>query len=89
MALGAEKQNVLWTVLRQALLLVLIGLVIGIPVAVAGSRLLAGMLFEVKAGDPLTISVAILVMVATALVATWIPARRATRVDPMVALRYD
>jgi putative ABC transport system permease protein len=43
----------------------------------------------VKAGDPMTISVAILVMVATAVVATWIPARRATRVDPIVALRYD
>jgi predicted permease len=89
MALGAEKSQVLWMVLRQALLLVVIGVAIGIPVAVAGTRLLASMLFEVGAGDPITVLGAVSGMLATAAVATWIPGLRATRVDPMVALRHD
>jgi ABC-type antimicrobial peptide transport system permease subunit len=89
MALGAEKPQVLWMVLRQALLLVLIGVAIGIPVAAAGTRLLASILFEVRTGDPITILVAVLGMVATAAVAAGIPGLRATRVDPMVALRHE
>jgi predicted permease len=89
MALGAEKPQVLWMVLRQALLLVVSGVAIGIPVAAAGTRLLASMLFEVRAGDPITVLEAVLGMLATAAVATWIPALRATRLDPMVALRHE
>jgi predicted permease len=89
MALGAEKQDVLWMVLRQALWLVLIGVAIGIPAAAAATQLIGSMLFAVKAGDPFTMAAAILGMVATALVAAFLPARRATRVDPTVALRYE
>ena len=89
MALGAEKQDVLWMVLRQAMWLVLIGVAIGIPAAAAATQLITSMLFAVKAGDPFTFAVAILGMVATAAVAAFLPARRATRVDPTVALRYE
>jgi predicted permease len=70
MALGAGKHDVRWMVLRQALLLVLIGVAAGIPVAVAAARLIANMLFGVKTSDPLTVSVAILGMFATAAMAT-------------------
>jgi ABC-type antimicrobial peptide transport system permease subunit len=76
-------------VLREALRLVLIGVAVGIPVAVAAARLIASMLFAVKTSDPLTVSVAILGMFVTAVVATWIPCARATRVDPIVALRFE
>jgi predicted permease len=89
MALGAEKEDVLRMVLRQALWLVLIGVAIGVPVAAAATRLIASMLFAVNTSDPIAISAAILAMFATAALATYIPARRATRVDPTVALRYD
>jgi len=89
MALGAETQDVLWTVMRQALVVVLIGVAIGIPAAAVATRLIASMLFTVGTSDPITIAAAIFVMFATALLATWIPARRAVRVDPMVALRCD
>jgi predicted permease len=89
MALGAEKQDVLWAVMRQALVVVLIGASIGVPAAAVATRLIASMLFTVGTSDPITIAAAIFVMFATALLATWIPARRAVRVDPMVALRCD
>jgi predicted permease len=89
MALGAGKDNVRWMVLRQALLVVLIGVAIGIPVAAAATRLIASMLFAVTTTDPISISGAILGMFATAALATWIPCARATRVDPIVALRYE
>jgi predicted permease len=89
MALGAEKPQLLWMVLREAFLLVLIGVVIGIPVAAAGTRLLANMLFDVRVGDPMTILGAVLGIVATAAAAACIPGLRATRVDPMAALRHD
>jgi predicted permease len=89
LALGAQYKDVLWMVLREALQQVAIGVAIGIPVALAATRMIASMLFGVKTTDPLTISVAVLVMVTVALVAGYIPARRATKVDPMVALRCE
>jgi len=89
MALGARSRNVLWLVLREALLQVAIGVVIGVPLALAGARLIANLLFGVGATDPMTISISALVMLAVALLAGYIPARRATKVDPLVALRYD
>jgi predicted permease len=87
MALGAGRQDVLWMVLRQALTPVLMGVLIGIPVAAIVTRLISSMLFAVQRTDAKTMSLAILAMFGTALVAGSVPARRATRVDPMVALR--
>jgi len=76
-------------VLRETMSLAAIGVVIGVPVALAAARLLSSMLFGVKTTDAATISTAILVMCATALLAGYLPAQRATRIDPMVALRYE
>jgi predicted permease len=88
-ALGAQRGEVQRMVLRETMSLVAIGVAIGVPVALAAARLLSSMLFGVKTTDAATVSTAILVMCATALVAGYLPARRAARVDPMVALRYE
>ena len=89
LALGAQRKDLLRMVLREALQQVVIGVAIGIPVALAGARMIASMLFGVKTTDPAPISVAVLVMGAIALVAGYLPARRATKVDPIEALRYE
>jgi ABC-type antimicrobial peptide transport system permease subunit len=89
MALGAQQKDVLWMVLREAILLVVAGLAIGIPAAFGGSRLLLSMLFALSSLDPLSMTISILLMLTVAAIAGYIPARRATRVDPMVALRYE
>lgn len=88
-ALGAQRAELLHMVLRETLLLVIIGVVLGVPLAIAASRLLDSMLFTVKGSDLLTIAVAILIMSGIALLAGFVPARRAMRVDPIVALRYE
>jgi predicted permease len=89
LALGAEPTDVLRMVLRETTLLVLVGIAIGVPVALATTRLLSSLLFGLTPSDPITILLAILAMVAVALFAGYLPARRASRVDPMVALRYE
>jgi ABC-type antimicrobial peptide transport system permease subunit len=89
MALGAHSGDVLRMVMGESLLLVLIGLAIGMAGALAATRLIAGMLFEVTPNDPLTLALATLLMLAVAALAGWLPARRAARVDPMVALRQE
>jgi predicted permease len=93
MALGARPWDVLWMVLREALSLVLIGVGLGVPAAHAAARLAAnqisGLLFGLNAGDPVTIAAATGVLAAVAGVAAYLPARRASRVDPMVALRNE
>ena len=76
-------------VLGETFSLAALGAAIGIPIAGASERLLGSMLFGVKTADPLTISAAVLVVLATAALAGYLPAYRATRVDPMVALRYE
>jgi ABC-type antimicrobial peptide transport system permease subunit len=76
-------------VLREGGVLAAFGVVIGIAVALALTRLLAGMLYGVKPSDPLTYGAVALVLVAVSLAACWIPGRRAVRVDPMAALRYE
>src|SRR6266478_2232082 len=89
MALGADRRSVLGLVLRGALAQLGLGLAIGIPVALAGGRVLAGQLYGVKSYDPMTLGLAAMVLVASALLAASVPARRATSVDPLVALRFE
>ncbi len=89
MALGADRRDVLWLVLGDALRLVLLGAALGIPAALAAARLVASQLFGISAADPGAVVAATLVLLSVAAVACYLPARRATRVDPLVALRCE
>jgi len=91
MALGAKRANVLWMVIGEASRLVLLGAAVGLVCAVACGRLaqVRSQLFGLASYDPLSIAVAVAAMAAVALFAAYLPARRATRIDPMVALRYE
>ena len=89
MALGAHPGSVLKLILRQGLALAIVGAAVGIGVALGVTRYLASMLFEVHANDPLTMIVVAILLTLVALAACYIPARRAMRVDPLVALRYE
>jgi putative ABC transport system permease protein len=89
LALGAQRTDMLWMVLREASLQVVAGIVVGVLIARAAARLIASILFGVGVADPPTFAAAILVMTATALAASYLPARRATRIDPAVSLRYE
>jgi ABC-type antimicrobial peptide transport system permease subunit len=88
-ALGAQPASVLKLVLRQGMVLALVGAAVGIGVALGVTRYLASMLFNVHANDPLTMVAVAVLLTLVALAACYIPARRAMRVDPMVALRYE
>ena len=88
-ALGARSEDVMRLVMWQSMRPVLLGLVVGTLIAVAGTRAMSSLLYSVKATDPLSFTVAIAALVAVALVATWRPARRAARVDPIEALRVE
>ena len=93
MALGANRADVVWTVMREALLLVAAGVIIGIPAALVlgwvASNRISGLLFGLQATDPVTIAAATLLLALIAAGAGYVPARRASRVDPMVALRTE
>jgi len=89
MALGAQRGSVLKMILQEAGILVLVGVVIGIPSAILASRLFSSMLFGLKSTDPVSMLLVIAVLLAITLLASYIPARRATKVDPMIALRYE
>jgi ABC-type antimicrobial peptide transport system permease subunit len=89
MALGAPRQSILRDVLWRGLRLAAMGVAIGLAISLAASRVLTNLLFEIKPNDPATLSaVAGLVLIVT-LLASYMPARRASRVDPMVALRHE
>jgi len=89
MALGAARRSVFWLILREALLLVITGVVVGLPMIFAVTRLASTLLFGLTPTDPISLLLAALLMLAVAMVAGYLPSRRATRVDPLVALRYE
>jgi putative ABC transport system permease protein len=89
MALGAQRSDVLQLILGRGVKSALLGVAIGIAAALALTRLMSGMLYGITATDPLTFTVVALLFMVIALAACYIPARRAMRVDPMVALRYE
>jgi len=89
MALGASRRDVLRMVVGGGLRLAVAGVLIGVALSLAAGRLISTLLFGVRPSDPLTFTAVAATLLATAVFAAWIPARRATRVDPMVALRYE
>ncbi len=89
MALGARRANVLWLILREILVLVFIGIAIGAPIALAGNRLVGRLLYGLSPADPLSLSAAIAMLSVIALFAGYLPARRASLVEPTVALRCE
>jgi putative ABC transport system permease protein len=89
MALGAQRRDVLTLVVGQGLALTLTGGAIGLVLALAVTRLLSGFLYGVSASDPGTFTGVLLLLVTIALAACYVPARRATKVDPLVALRHE
>jgi len=89
MALGADRRKIHWLVLREGLWQVALGVALRIPMALAATRLIASQLFGVRVGDPVTLALVALMMLAVASVATYFPARRATKADPIVALRTE
>ena len=89
LALGAQRRNILHIVLRQGLVLAIVGAAVGLVCALIVSQLMAGLLYGVRPTDPLTFAGVALLFVGVALVACYVPARRAMKVDPMVALRYE
>jgi putative ABC transport system permease protein len=89
MALGATRADVLALVLKQGVGLIALGLVIGLAGALAVTRSLSTLLFGVRATDPYTFGAVAALLLGVGLLASYLPARRATKVDPMVALRYE
>ena len=89
MALGASKAVLLWMVLKESISLLAIGIFLGVPVSLAASRAIRAGLFGVDPADPLTLISAVLIVIACLLAGSYMPARRAATIDPMVALRYE
>jgi len=89
MALGASSSSILRHTLRETLLLMLVGIAVGVPIALAGTHLIRTMLFGLGAADPAALIAACAILAIIAVAASYMPARRASQVDPMVALRYE
>ena len=89
MALGAQRRAVLWMFLREGLTMVAAGLVLGFLLAIGTGKMVSSILFEVSPLDPFAFTLAPALLAAAALLATWLPARRATRITPMEALRNE
>jgi predicted permease len=88
-ALGAQSNRVLWMVLKESMLLLGIGVVLGVPATLAATRLVQAQLFGLSPSDPVTLAVAVMIIAMVTLAAAYLPARRAMGVDPIVALRYE
>jgi predicted permease len=89
LALGAQTTRVLWMILRESLLMLAIGLAVGLPATIAAMHLVQSSLYGLRASDPLTLAEAGVAIVFVTMIASYFPARRAMKVDPMVALRYE
>jgi len=88
-ALGAQRGRLVWMILRDVIVLAAVGLAIGIPAALGTSKLVVSFLYRIKPNDPVALTIAVLTLLAAVLVAGYLPARRASRIDPMVALRHE
>ena len=89
MALGAQRAAVVWMVLRRVLLLAAVGLAISVPAALSACQRVKSFLFETQPNDPGTLALAGIVLLSAAILAGYAPARRASRIDPLAALRYE
>jgi predicted permease len=89
MALGAERRDIIWMVLKESLLLVAVGLALGLPASWGAAQLISNQLFGLRPSDPLTLLTAVTLLTLVAALAGYLPARRASRVNPLVALRYE
>jgi predicted permease len=89
LALGAQSQALLWMILRECIVLLVLGLAVGVPVALSSTRILKSLLFELSPLDPVAIFGAIAAVAVMTIAAAWLPARRATKIDPMQALRTE
>jgi ABC-type antimicrobial peptide transport system permease subunit len=89
MALGARRANVVWMILRDVCVLVVIGLAISVPTALASSKFIESFLFELTPTDPRALGGAVALLMSAALLAGYLPARRASRIDPLTALRHE
>jgi ABC-type antimicrobial peptide transport system permease subunit len=89
MALGGDRQSVLWLVMRDAVRWLLAGIAVGLPAAWVASRLVTSLLFAVAPVDPLSIAIAMFVLIGSGLLAAFVPAWRASRIEPMLALRHE
>src|SRR3984893_17720945 len=89
MALGAQRGAVVWMILRRVLLLAAVGLAISVPAALSASQLVKSFLFETQPNDPGTLALAGVVLLSAAILAGYVPARRASRIDPLAALRHE
>lgn len=89
MALGARRETVVWMVLRDVLMLAIIGLAIGLPIALGASRVIESLLFGIKPGDPWSLVSAVTILLSAALAAGYLPAWKASRIDPMTAVRHE
>jgi ABC-type antimicrobial peptide transport system permease subunit len=88
-AVGAPRNSVLWLVLRETAVMIACGVALGVPAVLALARLVKSVLYGLRPEDPLAISAAVVILLSAAVMAAYLPARRASRVDPMVALRYE
>ncbi|HEY7497472.1 MAG TPA: ABC transporter permease [Vicinamibacterales bacterium] len=89
MSLGADRSQLVRMILRETAAVVAIGVAIGLPIAIAGTRLVANLLFGIEATDPITLAAVVVLLALVTALAGYLPARRASRVDPMLALRYE
>jgi ABC-type antimicrobial peptide transport system permease subunit len=89
MALGAERRGIVWMVMRETLVLVVAGIAVGVPVALGAARLISSQLFGLGPADPLTLVASALVLIGVASLAGFLPARKASKVNPLTALRYE